>query len=136
MACGAGLSASSEMRKARRVRASRRKAYKSEAPRVPDIEKRLAETLKREAEAQEQQAATAEILSVISSSPTKVQPVFDAILRSAVRLCDGFYSALFLVDGQMLHFRANHNLSPQGLEAMKTVYPLSVRDGSTGAVRW
>ena len=36
----------------------------------------------------EQQAATAEIMRVINQSPTHVQPVFDAILSSALRLCD------------------------------------------------
>jgi hypothetical protein len=46
-----------------------RKSPKHEGSRVRDLEKRLAEAVKREAEAQEQQAATAEILRVISSSP-------------------------------------------------------------------
>src|SRR4029450_2711179 len=86
-------------------------------------------------EALEQQTATSEILRVISQSPSDVQPVFDTILRSAVRLCDGFYSGLSLGEGEMLHFRASHNIPSQGLEAMKRVYPLSVRDGSTGSTR-
>ena len=40
-------------------------------------------------EALDQQTATSEILQVISSSPTNVQPVFDTIVLNAVRLCDG-----------------------------------------------
>src|SRR5262249_25437203 len=44
-------------------------------------------------EALEQQTATSEILRVIGSSPTEVQPVFDAIVTSAVRLLGGFSSA-------------------------------------------
>jgi GAF domain-containing protein len=49
-------------------------------------------------EALEQQTATAEILRVISSSPTDVQPVFDTIVRSAVRLCNGLSASLLRFD--------------------------------------
>ena len=57
-------------------------------------------------EALEQQTATSEILRVISRSPTDVQPVFDTIVRSAVRLCDGLFSAVFQFDGELLHLVA------------------------------
>src|SRR6476620_495697 len=51
-------------------------------------------------EALDQQTATSEILQVISSSPTNVQPVFDTIVVNAVRLCDGLYGAVNLFDGE------------------------------------
>ena len=81
-------------------------------PGVNDLEMRLAEALKREAEALEQQTATAEILRVISASLTDVQPVFDAIVRSAVRLCDGVFSIVGHFDGELSYFGAQHNFSP------------------------
>ena len=54
-------------------------------------------------EALEQQTATSEILRVISSSPTDVQPVFEAICRSAVRLCEAVNGSVSRFDGRLIH---------------------------------
>jgi GAF domain-containing protein/anti-sigma regulatory factor (Ser/Thr protein kinase) len=74
-------------------------------------------------EALEQQIATAEILRVISRSQTEVQPVFDTIVRSAVRLCDGIFGGLFRFDGELLHHVAQHNHTPEALEEVHRVFP-------------
>ncbi len=57
-------------------------------------------------EALEQQTATAEILRVISSSPTDAQPVFDAIGANAARLCDANAAQVLRVDGDVLRLVA------------------------------
>src|SRR5690349_8754178 len=50
-------------------------------------------------ETTEQHAATSEILRVISSSPTDLQPVFHAMLKNAVRLCDAKFGNIYRWDG-------------------------------------
>ena len=74
-------------------------------------------------EAREQQTATGEILRVISSSPTDVQPVFDTIVRIALRLCSGATTAVFRIDRGMLHHSANYGSSPRALAAARARYP-------------
>jgi signal transduction histidine kinase len=74
-------------------------------------------------ESLEQQTATADILKVISGSPTDVRPVFDAILRSAVTLCDAELAATFPFDGKLVHLGATHNWSREALEYFSKVYP-------------
>src|SRR5262245_13554513 len=74
-------------------------------------------------EALEQQTATAEILRVISSSPTDVQPVFETIVRNAVSLCGGLFSNVFRFDGELLHFAAS-NLGPDYVELLQAKYPI------------
>jgi GAF domain-containing protein len=78
-------------------------------------------------EALEQQTATSEILRVISSSPTDVQPVFDAIAESSVRLCDGLFGAVYRFDGELMHFVAHHNFSRDALHLMQRQYPTRPR---------
>ena len=83
----------------------------------------------------EQQTATAEVLKVMSSSPTDVQPVFDAIVRNSVVLCDALFGAVFRFDGELIHFVAHHNLTPGVLELLDHLYPMRPsRDQATGRV--
>ena len=65
-------------------------------------------------QALEQQAATSEILRVISSSPADIQPVLDALAQSAVRLCDSFDAIIFRVDGGVMRLVAHHGPIPYG----------------------
>ena len=67
-----------------------------------DSEKRLAEALKREAEALEQQTATSEILRTIASSPTDIVSVLNAICETAARLTGSTIGAIWRVDGRVL----------------------------------
>ena len=89
-----------------------RKSLKSESSRVHDLEQRLAEALRDKAEAQEQQAATAEILRVIGASPTDVQPVFDAIASSAARLCSTYDVFIRRLEGNGLRLVAHYGPIP------------------------
>ena len=79
-------------------------------------------------EALEQQTATSEVLRVISSSPTNVQPVFDAIAESAVRLCDGQFSFVVRFDGKVMDFASCCGLSAEGLDAFHSILPMAASE--------
>jgi PAS domain S-box-containing protein len=71
----------------------------------------------------EQQTATGEILRVISQSPTDVQPVFDMIVRNAVRLCGGSYGTAHGFDGSVITLAAHYNCTPEVLDALQQAFP-------------
>jgi len=75
-------------------------------------------------ESLEQQVATSDVLRVISSSPTNVQPVFDSIAESAVRLCDGQFSFVLRFDGKVMDFASCCGLSAEGLDAFHSILPM------------
>jgi len=113
------------------------KSPKNEGAEVRDLEKRLAESLEREkatggilhekdralTEAWDRQTATSEILKVISSSPTDIQPVFDTIVRNTLRLCDAKFCVAYRYDGEQLHVVAHDNLTPEMRALLDARYP-------------
>src|SRR5512132_3402340 len=70
----------------------------------------LAETRKALAEALEQQTATSEVLGVISRSPGELDPVFEAMLANATRICDAGFGGMFRWEGGEFEPVAYHNL--------------------------
>jgi signal transduction histidine kinase len=84
-------------------------------------------------EALEQQTATAEILGVISRSPTDIRPVFDAIVRSARGLFDGLSCTAWRLDGEQLHRVASNDFSPGVDEAIAAMGPAPLTRANVGA---
>ena len=80
-------------------------------------------------EALEQQTATSAILRVISQSPTDVQTVFDAIVKSAVRLCEARFGAVFRLDRGLVYLAACHNFTGALLSRMQSWYPMMPNRG-------
>ena len=76
------------------------------------LTRELAEAQTRLAEALEQQTATSEVLQVISSSPGELEPVFQAMLANAARICEAKFGSLYLYDGDRFRVGALHNAPP------------------------
>jgi hypothetical protein len=77
-----------------------------------------------------QQTATSEILRVISSSPTDLQPVFDIIAESAVKLCSAQAGLVTRFDGEWVDLKAVYGSSSAGTDGIRRVFPMR----PTGAV--
>jgi GAF domain-containing protein len=71
----------------------------------------------------EQQTATAEILQVISGSPTDIQPVFETIARSATTLCEGDLSGVYTFDGELIHIGSLYGRTPEEMSAAHRAFP-------------
>jgi signal transduction histidine kinase len=67
----------------------------------------------------EQQTATSDVLRVISSSPGDLEPVFQAMLENATRICEAKLGILFLSTGDGFHTAAMHNAPPALVEARR-----------------
>jgi transcriptional regulator with GAF, ATPase, and Fis domain len=71
-------------------------------------------------ESLEQQTATSQVLSVISSSPGELQPVFNVMLESATRICGAKFASLFRFDGENFVALALHGL-PNSLKSVNAI---------------
>jgi signal transduction histidine kinase/HAMP domain-containing protein len=103
-----------------------RESHATLEQKVEDRTRELTETL-------EQQTATAEILRVISSSPTDVQPVFDAIAAKALDLCRATTGWVYRFDGELIHIAAAHSLRPEAVKVVRQSYPTPPSRGGATA---
>ena len=81
-------------------------------------------------ESLEQQTATSEVLSVISSSPGELEPVFQAMLENAVRICEAKFGSLVRFDGENFHFAAEVGTPLEYANFQKDRGPLRPRSGT------
>jgi signal transduction histidine kinase/putative methionine-R-sulfoxide reductase with GAF domain len=86
------------------------------------------------AEALDQQTATAEILRIISSSPIDLQPVFDTVVRNAVKLCGAAFGGLHRLDSDRITLEAQYGVPADELVILqRDVFPIPLsRESATG----
>src|SRR6516165_10273034 len=80
---------------------------------IAKLDERLRQRTRELEEALQQQTATSEVLSIIRRSPADPQPVFEAIVQSATRLCDGVFSVFYLYDNDRMRIAALKNFTPE-----------------------
>ena len=105
-----------KIRHATRRSQSAAKAASRTSSSVAELQKQLERQARELGEAREQQAASAEVLRVISSSPGELEPVFEAMLENAVRICGANFGVLYLREGDALRRMAMHNPPPAYVE--------------------
>ena len=96
-----------------------------------ELEQKLEARTRELSEAREQQAATSEVLRVISSSPGELGPVFQTVLANAVRICQAKFGALFLSEGDVFRNVALHGAPPAYAEGRRREPVLSPIPGTT-----
>jgi signal transduction histidine kinase len=101
--------------------AAARRRSASTAGRKTKPETKIARLHRELNEAFQLQAATAEVLQIISSSPGDLQPAFGKMLAHAARICDAKYGNVFHLQGDALHLVASHNTPKALIEARRVV---------------
>ena len=89
-----------------------------------ELEIKVARRTAEATEALANQTAISEVLQVISGAPTDVQPVFDAIARRALVLCDARIAGVTRFDGDLVHLVACQGVSPTATDAMRSAFPM------------
>ena len=102
-------------------RTTRPKAHKAPIGHasLASLRDKLDQVTRELGEACQRETATSEVLKVISSSPGELEPVFNAMLANATRICEAKIGVLYLRDGDGLRFAAAHGAPPAYVEARK-----------------
>ena len=116
-------SAADKAVKARRRKTLKRrnapKIARRRKPSAADANEKIALLEHRLRESLQQQTATSEVLKVISSSPNDLEPVFQAVLANATRICGAKFGTLYLYEGDAFYATAFHNAPLAFVEARK-----------------
>jgi two-component system NtrC family sensor kinase len=96
-----------------------------------DLQEQLDRRTRELDEAHQQQTATSEVLSIIRRSPADAQPVFDAIVQSAARLCNAIFSVVYLYDNDRLRVAATKNFTAEATSQIYERQELKRPDRST-----
>ena len=88
------------------------------------LERKVDERTNELKESLERQTATADVLKVISGSPTDTQPVFDRIAERAATLCGANFGVVTRFDGELIHMVAFYGATHEADEAIHAIYPL------------
>jgi GAF domain-containing protein len=91
---------------------------------IAELQRKLDERAAELNESIAQQAAMAEILKVIASSPSDVQPVFDVIVERAVRLLNGHSTAVWRFAEDVMHLVAFTSTDPAGDSILQKLSPM------------
>ncbi len=101
------------------------------AQRVHRLDLQVEQRTRELADARDQQSATAEVLRIIGSSPSDLEPVYRTILESITRLCESHIGALFVFDGERLGAAATHGTTPEFAEVLQHSRPKPSRETTT-----
>src|SRR6266702_4806140 len=82
-----------------------------------DLKQQLDIRTKELSESLERERATSQVLGIISSSPSDLEPVFETILANATRLCEASYGTLWLCEGDAIRAVALHGALPDAFAA-------------------
>ena len=113
----------SESVKAKPRHAAVKSLAAKQAQTIAELRQKLEARDREITQALDQQAATGEILAVISGSPTDVQPFFDTIAESSMRLCGALFSSVYQFDGELIHMVATRNYPLAALELSQRLFP-------------
>ena len=117
------------------LRAERDAALAQKSALVEELAAQTAELVERNSEFGEriaQQAATIDVLKVMSASPGDPQPVFDLIVERACACCDAEFAALTLLDGDLLRLNATSGMTAARTQEFAAAYPLPVSQAFAG----
>jgi two-component system, NtrC family, sensor kinase len=121
-------SAEAELAELSRLRAENAVLKESHAA----LESKLCDLTRNLTSAREQQAAIAEILSSIAKSPANAAPVFETIMKNAVRLCDSPLAAIYAFDGELVHLAGTYNWPESALALLAGRFPAPPNPAYTG----